>query len=137
MLENIPKPIQQWHQMLESGDFSRLDALLADDVVFHSPVVWTPQRGKNLTKLYLLGAGQVLGNEHFEYVREIYGQNECVLEFKTQIDDIIIEGVDLIQWNEEDQITNFKVMVRPLKAINLLHQKMAEQLMAFQNQFKP
>lgn len=131
MSKPVPETIQRWHQMLKSRDFSQLDTLLADDVVFHSPVVWTPQRGKSIAKQYLLGAGQVLGNEHFRYVREIYGSNDCVLEFKTQIDNVIIEGVDLIQWNDEGQITDFKVMVRPLKAINILHQKMAELLALF------
>jgi hypothetical protein len=118
-------PLDIWHTMVRTHDLSRLDALLADDAVFHSPVVHTPQCGKKLTALYLRGAFHVLLNPSFRYVREIKGARDAVLEFETQIDGILVNGVDLITWNEAGQICDFKVMLRPLKAINLIHQKMA------------
>ncbi len=121
-------PIQAWHALVRSRDMAALDALLHDDVVFHSPVVHTPQRGKAITALYLRGAMQVLGNDAFRYEREIVGEHDAVLEFSTEIDGLTINGVDLIRWNDAGQITDFKVMVRPLKAVNLLHQKMGEML---------
>ncbi len=120
--------IQAWHDMVRSRDMAPLQRILADEVVFHSPVVHTPQRGKAITFQYLMGAMHVLNNASFRYEHEIVGERDAVLEFTTEIDGILINGVDLIRWNDAGQITDFKVMVRPLKAINLLHQKMGEML---------
>ena len=121
-------PIDAWHEFVESRDPGLLDALLADDVVFHSPVVHTPQRGKAITLLYLRGAMQLLGTPAFRYEREIRAERDALLEFSTQIDGIAINGVDLIRWDDAGRIVDFKVMVRPLKAMNALHQKMGELL---------
>jgi hypothetical protein len=120
--------LASWHDIVRRGDFAGLRQLLADDCVFHSPVVHTPQRGKDLTAGYLSAAMQVLGNGTFRYVREVVGERDAVLEFEVELDGIHVNGVDLIHWNEAGSITDFKVMVRPLKAINLLHQKMAAAL---------
>jgi hypothetical protein len=117
-----------WHDIVRRRDIAPLAELLADDVVFHSPVVHTPQRGKAITTLYLRGALHVLNTEHFRYVREIVGPRDALLEFVTEIDGLHVNGVDLIRWNDEGLITDFKVMVRPLKAINALHQRMGELL---------
>ncbi len=105
-----------------------LDDLLDADVVFYSPVVHTPQRGRRLAKLYLSGAMHVLGNASFRYVKTIVHAPHAVLEFETVVDGITIDGVDIITWNDEHKITEFKVMVRPLKAVNVLHQRMAAML---------
>ena len=120
--------IQAWHDLVRSRDMAALQRILADDVVFHSPVVHTPQRGKAITYQYLMGAMQVLNNASFRYEREIVGERDAVLEFATEIDGILINGIDLIRWNDAGQIVDFKVMVRPLKAVNLLHQKMGAML---------
>ena len=122
--------IDAWHALVRSRDMRALHTLLADDVVFHSPVVHTPQRGKAITTQYLMGAMQVLNNASFRYAREIVpGFSATVyFGFGTRIDGIQINGVDLIRWNDAGQITDFKVMVRPLKAVNLLHQKMGAML---------
>ena len=123
-----PSPIQAWHALMQSRDMTALANLLADEVVFHSPVVHTPQLGKAITLKYLQGAMGVLNNGQFHYLREIIGERDAVLEFATEIDGVQINGVDLIRWNDDGQIVDFKVMVRPLKAINLLHLKMGEML---------
>ncbi len=125
-----PRAIQKWHELAEARDATGLDALLADDVVFESPVVHTPQAGKTITTKYLESALVVLNNEHFRYVGEWFGPNSGVLEFATIVNGIKINGVDIITWNADDRITHFKVMVRPLKAVNMLHQMMATQLAA-------
>ena len=117
-----------WHEIVRSRDAAKLAELLADDVVFHSPVVHTPQRGKAMTTMYLQGALLVLDNERFRYEREIVGPQDAVLEFVTEVDGIQVNGVDLIRWNDGGQIIDFKVMLRPLKAINIVHQKMGELL---------
>jgi len=124
----VPHPIDAWHKFVANRDPGLLDALLADGVVFHSPVVHTPQRGKPIAILYLRGAMQVLGTPAFRYEREIRGERDALLEFATEIDGIAINGVDLIRWDDAGRIVDFKVMVRPLKAINILHQKMGELL---------
>lgn len=120
--------IQQWHQLLKQHGFAQLNILLADDVVFWSPVVHRSQHGKFMTSLYLTAAYQVLFNSSFRYVREVIGDQDAVLEFEVEIDGILINGLDMIRWNAAAQIIDFKVMVRPLKAMNLLHQKMAQML---------
>lgn len=120
--------IETWHRLVRTSDVDGLRNLLADDVVFHSPVVHTPQRGKNLACWYLSAAFKVLGNNAFRYVREVSEGNHAVLEFEADIEGIIVNGVDMITWNEDDKIVDFKVMLRPLKAVNLIHQKMARML---------
>lgn len=118
-------PLTEWHQIVRTRDASRLAALLADDVVFHSPVVHTPQVGKAITTNYLAAAIRVFGNESFRYVREVRGDRDAVLEFRVEIDGIVVNGVDILTWNEAGQVVEFKVMLRPLKAVQLIHQKMA------------
>ena len=117
-----------WHDLIRSRSPEGLDALLADDVVMHSPVVHTPLRGKAITRQYLHAALHVFINDSFRYVREVTGPQDAILEFEVSIDGILVNGVDMIHWNEEGQIDDFKVMLRPLKAVNLIHQKMAEML---------
>ncbi len=123
-------PIEAWHRIVQTRDVRGLDALLADEAVFHSPVVHTPQIGKPVTKKYLAAAFQVFFNDSFRYVRELQGDKDAVLEFEVKLDGITVNGVDMIKWNDAGQITEFKVMLRPLKAVNLIHQKMAEMLQA-------
>ena len=129
MRQNVMK---FWHDIVRTRNASGLGELLADDVVFYSPVVHTPQLGKAITTMYLMAAMQVFGNDSFRYVREVIGETDAVLEFETEIDGIIVNGVDMIKWNGEGKIVEFKVMIRPLKAINLIQQKMAAKLQANQ-----
>ena len=124
----IEQTIKQWHQILDAKDFSQLKSLLADDVVFHSPVLHTPQKGKALTTMYLSAAFYVLADKNFTYKRQILQENQAVLEFETIVDDIVINGVDMIECNENGKITDFKVLVRPLKGLQILQQKMFELL---------
>jgi hypothetical protein len=132
-----PDPIETWHRLVEKSDAQGLDALLADEAVFHSPVVHTPQVGKSITKKYLTAAFHVFFNESFRYVRELRGVRDAVLEFQVQLDGITVNGVDMIKWNDAGKITEFKVMLRPLKAVNLIHQKMAQILQTEQGLSKP
>jgi SnoaL-like domain len=123
-----PVAIARWHEIVRARDIAGLDALLADDVIFESPIVHTPQRGKEITTMYLHAALHVLNNDNFRYLNEWFNDSSAVLEFATVIDGITMNGIDMITWNSNDQITHFKVMVRPLKAINLLHTMMGAQL---------
>jgi SnoaL-like domain len=129
-----PHPVEAWHRIARSRDPRGLAALLADDVVFVSPVVHTPQRGRAITTAYLAAAMQVLGNASFRYVRQIVGERDAVLEFETELDGVLVNGVDLLHWNDAGQLTEFKVMVRPLKAVNRLHERMGAMLQAMQQQ---
>ena len=123
-----PHALAQWREIAHSHDATALDALLAEDVVFLSPVVFRPQIGKAITKSYLAAAVEVLGNETFRFTDEWVGENSGVLEFVATLDGVEINGVDIIAWNEAGQIVSFKVMVRPLKGANTLREKMAAQL---------
>ena len=130
--------LQRWHEIMASGDPEGLDGILADDCVFYSPIVHTPQEGKALTKLYLTAAMQVLGaGGTFKYVREVSQDRQAVLEFMGENEGITINGVDIFSWNEDDKIDSFKVMVRPLKAVNLLHAQMKAMLEQLADDFKP
>ena len=125
---NEPSALAAWHDVVRRRDLAALVNLLADDVVFHSPVVHTPQRGKAITTAYLSGAMHVLNTPAFRYLRQIVGERDAVLEFQTEIDGIQVNGIDLIAWNDDGRIVDFKVMLRPLKAVNIVHQKMGEML---------
>ena len=117
-----------WHDYLKTHDAAALWELLHPEVVFESPVVHTPQRGREITFKYLAGAEKVLGGPGFVYRGEWRSENGAVLEFEREIDGITINGVDIITFDGDGRITHFKVMVRPLKAMNLLHQLMGAQL---------
>lgn len=117
--------LTNWHDLVKSRNIKGIDSLLADDVIFHSPVVHTPQVGKVVTTQYLMAAFFVFFNESFHYVRELSSTHDAILEFEVEIDGIQVNGVDMLKWNDEGKITEFKVMIRPLKAINLIHEKMA------------
>lgn len=125
-------PIARWHRILERRDPRDLQLLIAEDAVFHSPVVHKPQNGRQLTVWYLAAAFKVFFNDSFRYVREIVGPNDAMLEFETTIDGVLVNGVDIIRWNDAGQVVEFKVMLRPLKAINLIHEKMGAMLQALQ-----
>ena len=133
--------VEKWFEVMKSNDMDKLDELLAEDVVFYSPVVYTPQKGKDITKMYLMAAGGVFGEgtkdevidsnnsqSKFKYIKEIIGEKSALLEFESEMNGIYVNGVDVISWNEEEKITEFKVIVRPLQAVNMLHQKMQAML---------
>jgi hypothetical protein len=120
--------VDAWHKLVDEWDMSGLDDLLADDAVFHSPVVHTPQRGKQLVKLYLNAAAMTLYDSNFTYVREVVGESDAFLEFTAELQGIHINAVDIIHWNADGKIDDFKVMIRPLKAVNLLHGMMKQML---------
>jgi hypothetical protein len=107
---------------------STLPDLLHEDAIFHSPVVHTPQMGKAKVMMYLSAAATVFDDTQFTYTREIIGDDQAMLEFTSVVDGVEINGVDIVAWDENDQITDFKVMVRPVKAVNKLWEKMGEML---------
>jgi hypothetical protein len=124
--------IQRWHKFAETKELSILNDLIAEDAVFHSPVVHTPQAGKQSCMMYLMAAMQVFSFGKFNYVGHWDSESGAVLEFVAEIEGIILNGVDIIRWNDQGQIVDFKVMIRPLKAVNLIHQKMQAMLQSMQ-----
>ena len=121
-------PLDKWYGYIKSHDHAALWDLLHPDAVFESPVVHTPQRGRDVTFKYLSSAIRVLGGPSFQYLGEWTNETGAVLEFACEVEGITINGVDIITFDAADRIIHFKVMVRPLKAINLLHRLMGEQL---------
>lgn len=120
--------VERWHEIVRTRNPALLNQLLAEDAVFHSPVVFTPQQGKDLVALYLTGAMHVIAGPQFRYVRQIADERNAMLEFETEVDGIHVNGVDLFAWDERGLITDFKVMIRPLKAIDVVRTRMAELL---------
>lgn len=133
--------IERWHAYLRGELAGGLDDLLDDDVVFYSPIVFTPQRGKAITMLYLQAAGQTLPGEKsapddgggsssggFRYTKQVLAGDTAVLEFETTVEGKYVNGVDIIRVNDADRIVEFRVMIRPLQAVNLVHQQMAKML---------
>ena len=131
--------IELWHKYLRGEVEGGLDSLLADDCVFYSPIVFSPQKGKDLTKMYLMAAGGTFSEgdskkavgqpeSNFRYSKEVASGNTVVLEFETEIQGKYVNGVDIITFNEDDQIIEFKVMIRPLQAVNMMHTQMKAML---------
>lgn len=120
--------LERWHRIVVSRDIADLDDLLADDAVFESPAVHAPQVGKVITQKYLAAASVVLMNDSFRYVGEWLGEHSAVLEFKCMLGEIEVDGIDMIEWNDDGRITRFKVMVRPVKALQTLMPLMAAEL---------
>src|ERR1700730_7714934 len=114
-----PTTVKAWHAVVESGDPPLLDVLLADDVVFRSPAVFAPQAGKDVTALYLRSAMAVLGPS-LRYVGEWYGPSRAVLEFQGELDGLYVHGVDMLRWNDDEQLISFTVMVRPIRGLTKL-----------------
>lgn len=117
-----------WHRIVAEKNSGLLQDLIADDAVLHSPVVHTPQAGKAITIKYLTAANTVLNNGNFRYVGKWTAERSAVLEFNTEMDGISVDGADFITWNDAGQIVEFRVMVRPLKAIQVVMQKMGAEL---------
>lgn len=144
----IVRCIENWHACIRGELPGGLDALLTEDVVFYSPIVFSPQRGRDLTKLYLQAAGATLGGEpgtrqddgplasgetKFHYTRQVLDGHDALLEFETELEGLYVNGIDLIRCDDRSQIVEFKVMVRPLKAVNAIHR----QMMAMLEKMKP
>jgi hypothetical protein len=131
--------VERWHSHLRGGLPGGLDELLHDDVVFYSPIVYTPQAGKAITKLYLEAAGQTLpgdgpserggdDSKRFRYTKQVLARDTAVLEFETTVEGLYVNGVDIIRADAEGRIVEFRVMIRPLQAVNLVHRQMAAML---------
>jgi hypothetical protein len=139
MIESV---IEKWNAHLRGELPGGLDELLDDDVVFYSPIVYTPQEGKAITALYLEAAGQTLPGDSaastsdrggtkdggFRYTKTVLAGDTAVLEFETTVEGKYVNGVDIIRCNDQGRIVEFRVMIRPLQAINLVHQQMAAML---------
>lgn len=118
-------PMGAWHRLVAAKDVTGADSLLAENVVFHSPVVDTPQAGKAVTRQYLAAVFEIFSKHSFRYVREVVGERDVVLEFLVEIDGVPVNGVDMISWNDEGRIVDFKVMLRPMKAVKVMQMKVA------------
>jgi len=140
----IEEHIKQWYDFTHGNFPGGLDTLLADDIIFYSPVVFTPQEGKELAKLYLMAAGNTFGGDDakkngdiedssFRYTKEVLSGNQAILEFETKIEGKYVNGVDIISFNEDGKISEFKVMIRPLQAVNIIHMQMQKMLAELSN----
>lgn len=131
-LEITKQAITRWHEMLETRDMSILNELLADNVVFRSPVAFQPYPGKQVVFFILTNVIQVF--ENFTYHREFLSEdgNNVVLEFSTNVGDKKLKGIDMIQFNDEGQIIDFEVMIRPKSGLEALAVEMGQRIQAYQ-----
>ena len=127
-MKNAKSLIKKWHKVIKTDNLELLNDIIADNAIFSSPVVFNPMEGKEITMMYLNAAGESFNMEKFEYTKEIHDGMNSVLEFETYIDEISVNGVDMIEWNEDGKISNFKVMIRPYKAVQKVQEKMIEAL---------
>lgn len=133
MIENV---VETWHRFLAGKLPETLDGLLADDVVFYSPIVYTPQRGKDVTALYLHAAAQTLPGDPvhgaFHYTKQVLAGDIAMLEFETTVDGKYVNGVDIIRCDDAGRIVEFRVMIRPLRAVSAIHEQMRAMLASMQ-----
>ena len=127
------EPISKWHEVVKNRDYNLLTEILHNDVIFYSPVVYSPQHGKDVTLKYLAAASEVFNSSNFQYIKEINNKKFASLEFTLTIDDTEINGIDLISWDDAGLITEFKVFIRPLQGVNLIHKLMQQMLENFKN----
>ncbi len=135
MVTTTPAVIARWLRYIESGEIDgaehepdELEAMLAEDAVFFSPALFVPQRGRATTAAYLRAAERMFFGTDFHYVEKWFGDHSAVLQFRADVDGLIVEGIDMIHWNDDDKITSVKVMIRPFKALQGVVGRMAELL---------
>ncbi|HRD13208.1 MAG TPA: nuclear transport factor 2 family protein [Mycobacterium sp.] len=121
----VPPVLERWFEIIASGGSGDVEELLADDAVFYSPAVFTPQRGRAQAAAYLRAAEKLFAGANFRYVGKWFDAHSAVLEFAAEIDGLTIEGIDMIHWNADGKIVSVKVMIRPLKALQAIVPKMA------------
>jgi len=129
----MENPIIKWHEVVKNRDYNLLESILADDIIFYSPVVYTPQKGKQLALQYLMAASEVFNSSSFKYDKEVIGRSNASLEFSLTLDNTDINGIDLISWDESGKIIEFKVFIRPLQGVNMIHKLMQGMLESFKN----
>ena len=129
----MENPIVKWHEVVKNRDYNLLESILADDIIFYSPVVYTPQKGKQLALQYLMAASEVFNSSSFKYDKEVIGRSNASLEFSLTLDNTDINGIDLISWDESGKILEFKVFIRPLQGVNMIHKLMQGMLESFKN----
>ncbi|MDC3154823.1 nuclear transport factor 2 family protein [Pelagibacteraceae bacterium] len=129
----MQNPISKWHDVVSLRDYNMLTEIVDDNCIFYSPVVFTPQRGKDITLKYLMAASEVFNASNFKYHKEIISNQHASLEFTLTLEDTEINGIDLITWNDDGLITEFKVFIRPLQGVNIIHKMMGNMLESFKN----
>ena len=118
--------IDLWHQCIENASLD--PAMMVENVVFHSPYVYTPIKGKTNVSRYLEAAGTVFLNSDFRYIEEIIGDNQACLVFEATFDDLYVNGVDYLVWNDQQKLTEIRVFIRPFQALNAIRELMATRL---------
>jgi hypothetical protein len=122
------KGLDTWHNFVKNKNYEDFSDFIDDDAVLYSPIVFTPIKGSFMVGMYLMAAAEIIGNGSFKYVREVCDNENAILEFETEINGITVEGVDMIRFTKDGKLKEIKVMVRPLQAVNVVHEKMGEYL---------
>jgi len=120
--------LDTWHKFVNERNIHELNSFISDDVTLFSPVVFKPIKGKFMVTMYLQAAAEIIANDNFKYVREVVDKQNAILEFETEINGLSVNGVDMLQFTKDGKLKEIKVMIRPIKGVNVVHQKMAEYL---------
>ena len=120
--------LDTWHKFVNERNIHELNSFISDDVTLFSPVVFKPIKGKFMVTMYLQAAAEIIANDNFKYVREVVDKQNAILEFETEINGLSVNGVDMLQFTKDGKLKEIKVMIRPIKGVNIVHQKMAEYL---------
>ena len=118
--------VDLWHQCVENASLN--PEMMTEDVVFHSPYVYTPIKGKINVSRYLEAAGMVFLNSNFRYIEEIIGDKQACLVFEVTINDLYVNGVDYLIWNDQQKLTEIRVFIRPFEALKEIKKFMVKYL---------
>lgn len=122
------KGLDTWHDFVINKNHDNLSDFIDENATLYSPIVFTPIKGSFMVGMYLMAAAEIIGNSNFKYVREVCDSENAMLEFVTKINGISVEGIDMIKFTKQGKLKEIKVMIRPLKAVNIVHEKMGEYL---------
>lgn len=132
-IDTTKRALEKWHQMINTGDLANLNDLLAEDVVFRSPVAYKPYERKQVVFFILTNVIQVF--ENFTYHREFYTEDgaNVVLEFSADVSGKSLKGIDMIRFNAQGKIIDFEVMIRPMSGLAALAEQMGARFAQYQS----
>jgi hypothetical protein len=121
------RTLEGWHRFVASGDAAILRPLLAEDIVFRSPIVQSPIPGRAATLLVLSTVAQIF--ENFTYHRTFVADtHNAALEFAANVGKWQLKGIDLVKFNERGEMIEFEVMIRPIKGLQALAEEIGNRI---------
>jgi len=117
---------QRWRDLFAMENMPPVRDMLAEDIQMHSPAMHQVQRGPDLIADYITAAHEIFTRWDLDYVRAFQNGNEICMEFEGEIEGVTLNGVDIIRWNADDKIDDFKIMIRPASGLKKLGEVMVK-----------